>query len=260
MRAQRAGQMNFIDIHTHLLPGLDDGSTSLLETLEMARVGYDRGTRAMVATPHAFLPPFEPRPPLAVYDRFADTVSRLQRLARSEENAFLREMSFHFGCEYFVSPEFLEALDSRQIFTLNGSRYLLVEFPQFLAFDAVSAAVSRVLDSGLLPVLAHIERYSLFRGQGSRVEALRRRGCVLQVNASSIVEDAGQDEAEAAWSFAREGLVDVIASDAHDAHDRAPDLGSAWERLAGEIGREFATLWMWENPARIVANRELVSA
>lgn len=260
--------MRFVDIHCHLIPDLDDGSCSLFETIEMLRMAHDRGTRAIVATPHAFLPPFLNDDPLRLHDAYAAMVRRLGRLGRNGEHGFLKEMALFLGAENCVSPEFLHALKERAVFTLNGGRYILIEFPPYLAFETAEVAVGRVLDVNLIPVLAHAERYDFFERRPERLASLRERGCVVQINAASIVDGSGNDDglkgrrarskSGHALMLCEHGLVDIVASDSHDAHERSPDLAAAYRVLSERFPEKAVVNWMWENPARILANRELV--
>ncbi len=262
--------MRFVDIHCHLIPDLDDGSCSLFETIEMLRMAHDRGTRAIVATPHTFLPPFINDDPLKVHDAFAAMIRRLKRLGGNGGHGFLQEMALYLGAENCVSPEFLRALKQRAIFTLNGGRYILLEFPPYLAFETAEIAVARVLESGLSPVLAHVERYDFFERYPERLASLREQGCVTQINASSVVcangngngkrISKGKAKAKTRYplSLVEHGLVDIIASDSHDAHDRPPDMEPAYRVLAERFPEKAVGHWMWENPARILANRDLV--
>ena len=251
--------VRFADIHTHLIPGLDDGATSLLETLEMLRHAYDRGTRAMVATPHMFAS-FGNTEPLPVYDTFVSMVKRLQKLSNGNGNEFLREMALYLGSENFVSPEFLEALKNRDVLSLNGSRYLLVEFPPFLPFDAARSAVDKILEIGLIPVLAHVERYSFLKRKPLRLLEFKRKGCVVQVNAESVVDAKGRGIAKAMMPLIENRWVDVVASDGHDVHFRPPDLQRAYETLVGVDSESAVAAWMWDNPARILHDRALLPA
>ena len=260
--------MRFVDIHCHLIPDLDDGSCSLFETLEMLRLAHDRGTRSIVATPHTFLPPFINDDPLRVHDAYAEMIRRLNRLGRNGENKFLQEMELYLGAENCISPEFLNALSRRAIFTINGGRYILLEFPPDLEFEAAKMAIARVLESGLVPVLAHVERYDFFVRYPERLARLRKQGCVSQINADSIVEAAGngyrmrgriiRSKPGHALTLAEHGLVDIVASDSHDAHERLPDVGTAYRVLSERFPKQAVRTWMWENPARILANRDLV--
>ena len=250
--------MRFVDIHTHLVPELDDGSTSLLETLEMLRFAFDRGTRAMVATPHMFAS-FGNTNPLHVYDSFVSMVKRLQRLGNGNENEFLRQMALYLGSENFVSPEFLQALKNRDVLTLNGSRYLLVEFPPFLPFETADSAIDKVLQVGLIPVLAHVERYGFLERRPGRLAAFKEKGCVVQVNAESIVDLKGRGIAKALAPLFEGRLVDIVASDGHDVHSRPPNLDAAFGTLTAEYPVALVGAWMWENPARILHDRPVLS-
>jgi protein-tyrosine phosphatase len=251
--------MRFVDIHTHLIPGLDDGSTSLFETIEMLRYAHDHGTRAMVATPHVFHS-FGNSEPVPIYDAFVATVKRLQRLGTGNENEFLREMALYLGSENLVSPEFLDFLDRREVLTLNGSRYLLIEFPPYLSSDVAESAVEKVLEVGLVPVLAHVERYRFLVGKPRRLAEFKQRGCVVQVNAASVIDHKGKGISKTVAPLFDNRLVDLIASDGHDVHSRPPDLEPAYATLSGQFPEASVAAWMWENPARILHDRKVLPA
>ena len=251
--------MRFVDIHSHLIPGLDDGSTSLFETIEMLRHAYDRDTRSLVATPHMFAS-FGNTEPLLVYDTYVAMVKRLQRVSKGHGQEFLREMAIYLGAENFVSPEFLEALKKRDVLTLNGSRYLLVEFPPYLPFVTAESAVDRILEIGLIPVLAHVERYGFLDRNPGRLARLKKKCCVVQVNAESIVDFKGRGLSKAVIPFFEHRLVDIVASDGHDVHSRPPSLDAAYGTLAAAYPEPAVAAWMWENPARILHDRPILSA
>jgi len=250
--------MQFVDIHTHLIPGLDDGPASLDETLEMLRHAYDRGTRAMVATPHMFAW-FGNSEPRLVQDAYSSMVESLQQVAKGNEGEFLREMNLYLGAENFISPEFLAALEKGDVLTLNGSRYLLVEFPPHLPFGAADSAVERMLESGLIPVLAHVERYGFVYRRSGRLASLKKKGCVVQVNAESIVDLRGRGVAKALMPLFESRWVDIVASDGHDVHSRLPTLAAAYETLAARYPETAVAAWMWQNPARILRDRPILS-
>jgi len=251
--------MQFIDIHCHLLPDLDDGSASILETVEMLRIAHRRGTRGIVATPHAFQPIFTPHSSVALCGAFSRMTEELSDLSHYAKHSFLKEMAVYLGSENLVSPKFLDALENRQILTVNGSRYLLVEFPRFVSYHVVESALEQILKAELIPILAHVERYEFFLDHPGRLARLRQKGCVIQVNASSLQQGSPGVEAKLALSVARLGLLDVIASDAHDRAMRPPDLQTVFEHLSSEFSEESLEAWLRENPARILANQDLVA-
>jgi protein-tyrosine phosphatase len=250
----------FADLHTHLLPGVDDGPASLAGAVEMLRLAHGRGTRSLAATPHMFSPFFDLVDPVAVQDAFAQLLESLKDLGEQPDYGFLKELEIHPGAENYVSPEFLAAVGDHQVVSLNSSRYLLVEFPPFLSFDMAVSAVARILDKGYRPVLAHVERYVFVGRHESGLASLRQMGCVVQINGDSIAARLGRATARRIWSLFDNGLVDVVASDGHDVHGRPIELLTAFSVLAERFATRAIETWMWENPTRILQDREVVAA
>ena len=252
--------MRYVDLHCHLIPEIDDGATSLLETIEMLRYAHDHGTRGIVASPHTFHSFYKNDHPLAVHDAYAHMVKRLHRLGQNYDYGFLKEMAIYLGSENFVSPEFLAALKRRDVLTLNGSRYLLIEFPPYLPFETVESALAEIFYLDLVPVIAHVERYGFFERNLSRIASLKQIGCVIQVNAEAIVDLKGRGVARVMRPVLEAGLVDIVASDGHDVHSRPPDLAEAHEVLSAEFSDVTVAAWLWDNPARILHDREIITA
>ena len=166
--------MEIVDIHSHVLPGVDDGAVSVDETIAMLRIAYDAGTRKIVATPHMFLDFFHNNDFVQVLDRFEQLKSDLESC--QDAFPFLQEMHPYSGAENFASPEFLTALEQGCVLTLNGSRYLLVEFPPVLPFRQIQIVIDKVVATGYTPVIAHPERYGAIQKDALRVEQFRADG------------------------------------------------------------------------------------
>lgn len=253
----RRTAVNFADIHSHFLPGLDDGAPSYGVVMQMLQIAHQRGTRLLAATPHMFLPPYNNNDVATVHQAFTDTAKELWRRSHLPEFAFLQDLSLHLGSENYLSPEFLEALEQRRVLTLHGSRYLLLEFPTYLSFEMLVNALDRIALAGLVPVLAHVERYTPFLERPSRLAELVRRGCVAQLNGSSLLPPAGRPRRKIAHTFLRQGLVQVIASDAHDGRVRTPDLGTVFRVLRDKFPEHWILAWMYDNPRRILNNEAI---
>jgi protein-tyrosine phosphatase len=249
--------MHFVDLHCHLLPSIDDGSSSIVETVEMLRVAHRRGTRGIVATPHTFQPMFAAFSSMELIGAFSRMMEELNELSRQEQYSFLQEMDVHLGAENFASAEFREALEKRKVLTLNGSRYLLVEFSSFMPFPLIEAAVDQILEHELTPVLAHVERYEFSYQLPESLDDLKRRGCVIQINAEAFDRRRNGEVMEFALSLARRGVLDVIASDGHDVRGRPPVVQGAFETLRRELPEVAVETWMSANPSRILANQSL---
>ena len=248
--------MTFVDIHSHFLPGIDDGAPAFGVVMEMLHIAHRGGTRALVATPHMFLPPYT-YDVAEVSDRFAETIEELRRRSYLPEFLFLQELTLHLGSENYLSPEFLAALEQKRILSLNDSRYLLVEFSSYLSFEMLASGLERIAAAGFVPVLAHVERYMPFLERPSRLAEFVRRGYVAQLNGSCLLESAKRSRRKSALSFLREGLVQVIASDAHESHRRTPDLRSAFHVLSDKFPLDWIQTWMYDNPNRILRNESL---
>ncbi|MDA2932704.1 hypothetical protein MYX82_00010 [Acidobacteria bacterium AH-259-D05] len=250
--------MDFIDIHTHILPGVDDGAGSIDETLAMLRIAYDSGTRKMVATPHMFMHLFHNNDFVEIRDRFEQF--KLDLDSYQDKFPYLREIDLYLGAENYACPEFLEALDQGCVLTLNGSRYLLVEvFPMF-PFGQMKAVIEKIFSAGYMPVIAHAERYAAIQEDPLRMEPLWQQGCVVQVNARSVTGASGSRVKKCADKLLGEGLVDVIATDGHRPGWRPPDLQGVFRKLEQKYGQDEVKGWMVGNPGLILANERIVPA
>lgn len=249
----------FVDIHVHLIPGVDDGPGTFEQFLQMLRVAYESGTRKLIATPHMFLDPYNNSDLLKMFNRFADLVAELRRVTEEPEFSFLSEMAVYLGSENYVSFEFLEALRDRSVLTLNGSRYLLLEYPAFLAQGTLEYALEQVVAAGFVPVIAHPERYRGIRNSPEAASRLLELGCVLQVNASSVLAESGSSlKRTALWLLDRD-LAQIVATDGHGVNGRAPSFGAAFAKLSALYSPDKAQRLMIENPLAIIRNRSLLS-
>ena len=238
-----------VDIHCHLLPGVDDGVETLAQTVELLQVAHRQGTRRMVTTPHMFHPQFANNNAAAIRQSFAAFKNELSEIARRRELGFLREMRVDLGAENHVSAEFLEALERGETLSMNMSDHMLIEFSGFATFDQALSAVERVREAGYRPILAHIERYPVLHERPGRLEGLVEAGAILQINAQSLLHWGGGPRRRC-FDLLRNGLAQIVASDAHNTADRGPNLGPVREVLAKKFGHERARAWLSERPAQ----------
>ena len=179
----------FVDLHFHLIPNIDDGPSSVDEAVEMLLLAHTGGTRRIVATPHMFLPPFDNNDPAKVREAFWELTAELDK--RAEKLPFLRDMQIELGAENYLSPEFFDALKRRDLITMGESEFALIEFSGYMPFGQIVSAVEHIRHAGLGPILAHVERYSVFLEKPQRLQALANAGCVIQVNSRSLISRWG---------------------------------------------------------------------
>ena len=248
--------MHFVDIHTHILPEVDDGAASVAETIDMLKIAYDGGTRKIVATPHMFLDLFGNNDISHIQNLFNQLISDLR--VQVDQFPFLDEVEVSLGAENYVSPEFLEALEQGCVLSINGSRYLLIEFSPLSPFNQIEQAVQKVMEMGYIPIIAHLERYAAIQQNPLQIEQFWEMGGVTQINAGSLLRSRdGSRSSYCAQQLLQEGLVDVIASDGHGPQWRPPSLEKVFKILENDYEMEDISGWMCKNAEVILTDEVL---
>lgn len=238
-----------IDLHIHLLPGVDDGPAHLDEAVEMCRRAAEDGCTTLVTTPHQR------------HDRWWNSeTSDLERLRARLQDALGGEPRVLLGAEVRVGEGLLEDLDrGRQggVLTLAGSRYLLLEFSRIVPDPDPAGLVHELVVGGWRPLLAHLEEIRWLADDLGLVERLVAKGAAVQMTGASILGHYGRSTQERARRLLDAGLVHVMASDAHDATYRRPGLREARDAVARRYGEDLAERLTEVNPAAVIADRAL---
>lgn len=217
-----------IDLHCHILPGLDDGPTTFDEALQMARLAAADGVRTIVATPHLDEHYQQPAPQL-----IRDLTARLNELIAAER----LPLTVLPGAEVRTAPELLEALAAGRVMTVaDQGRYLLLELPASGHAGYAGELFFRLQLAGYTPIIAHVERVDLFRRELHWLRDFKDRNIRLQVNADSLSGHGGRIIRNHALRLVKEGLVDVVSSDGHSTKSRKPLLTVARKPLRGQPG------------------------
>lgn len=236
-----------IDLHSHILPGLDDGAQSLQDSLDMARMAVDSGITAMVATPHCA----DDRR-REVYDAWILLQDALQEMQIP--------LQLYLGMEIFGTPDTPRLLRDERLFTLNGSQYPLIEFAFRSDGEEETDILYRVCKAGFRPVVAHPERYVYIHDDPRILNRWCRMGCLLQVNRGSLMGRFGRHVQSLAVELVNRGYVTTIASDAHSAQMRTPWMDDIRKVLTQEFSPEFAWTLLHDNPQTIIKNEDIHSA
>lgn len=217
-----------IDLHCHILPGVDDGPAGFEESLAMARMAAADGVRVIVATPHVSDQYDYPAP-----DLIRELTGRLNGLIQ-QEGLGLRVLP---GAEVRTSPELVEALQAGKVMTLaDRGKCVLVELPSSSQAVYAGDLFFRMQVAGYTPVIAHAERVDWLRAQPQLLREFKDRGVRLQINAESVSGAAGRGMRLQALRLAKEGLADVLGSDGHNVNSRKPLLTVAQRNLRGRRG------------------------
>jgi len=221
----------FIDIHHHVLYGLDDGPPKRADMERMLDAAWREGVRVIIATPHVSpgLAPFSP-----------ETIERRAAEAQAYCRAVGYDMRVLPGAEMLYTYQADRYLAQGRIPTLGGSDKLLMEFSLDIRYEALETAVQNVLRSGLVPVLAHIERYPCLMRSGAAEQLKEDNDVFYQVNADTVLTGAGFRVNRMLKRLLAQELIDFVASDAHDTQRRPCRMSEAYERLVATVGRPYA--------------------
>lgn len=240
-----------IDIHTHILPGIDDGAQDIYDTLEMADMAAGIGVTAIVATPHCNIP--------GMFENYFND-AWIQVFTHAQEAIRREEIPIQLlpGMEVFATYDLPELLVEGKIMPLNQSRYVLIEFSFDEDPEYASDILKRVKAVGARPVIAHAERYEFIQDNPNVAWKWRNLGYVIQVNRGSFLGKFGQRAQRAAYRMLRHNLVSVVASDAHSPLRRTPYLLDAYEELKTEQSERMVNVMFQDNPARICNNQPIL--
>jgi len=229
-----------IDIHSHPLPGVDDGARSFEIAVEMCQMSAQDGVTHLVATPHSN------------YTYTFDSGLNRQLLAELQEKVGDKPKLL-LGCDFHLSYDNIQVCaQNSKDFTINRSSYLLVELPDQFIPDHISRVYYDIQVAGLKPIITHPERNALIQRKPELVEQWVSIGCLVQVTAQSYTGSFGSKARKFSEKLLNEGLVHFFASDAHDAKQRPPILSECYEKLAKEKGKEIADLVMRQNPEAVI--------
>lgn len=219
---------SLVDIHTHVLPGVDDGARDTEAALTMLREAAADGIGTVVATPHSH---WAPGPGLP------EAVARLQTLA---DEAGI-DVAILPGNEVRITADLVEQFERGQILTINSTDYLLLELhlSHNWRVEVIEGVIQKLFDAGLKPVLAHPERYPFVVLEPQVLERFVRLGVPLQMNAGSLSGYHSQGSQRTAEIMLDAGLVHLVASDAHSAGYRPPQIRQALEKIAASHGEEY---------------------
>jgi protein-tyrosine phosphatase len=238
-----------IDIHSHVLFDMDDGAEDIETSIELCRDSYMNGCDAIVLTPH-----FLEYSYLEDFIEERDMRITFLREALEKENIPLEVLP---GAELFLSDRVFGA-DILDDLTINGTKYMLCEMP-LIPFDTknVTRWFDELIDRGYKPILAHPERYYEFHQNYELIDQLIERDIIFQVNIDSLIGENGSDAQDMAIDMVRNGVAQIIASDAHDLDFRHTRLIEKLNELPDIISEKLVEKCLIHNPEKIINNEDL---
>lgn len=235
-----------VDIHSHFLPGLDDGAQTLEDALAMIAMAAADGTTHLVGTPHCN----------AKYSFSLEKNRALLEELRPRVGPGITLLS---GCDFHLSYENIQQLlADKTPFTINQGDYLLAEFSDYGIAPHTLDIFHKLRLHGLIPIVTHPERNQLLYELGPGfLGRLVEMGCPIQITAGSFTGRFGRRAKAFAEQLLSQGMVHLVASDAHDTQNRPPKLSPARAEVAGKFGAEVAQALFVDNPRAVIENRAL---
>ena len=237
-----------VDVHCHLLAGLDDGPETVDQSIAMCRLAWEQGTRAIAATAH-----IHPRWPQSTPESILAATEQLAASLRKIKLA----LSVYPSAEIAIRPNLDMAWQRGELLGMAGrAKYVLIEIPME-GFVDVHDTISRLRARGVRSILAHPERYDELLYEPGAIETLIDLGALVQVTASSVSQPPDARSAAAIRHWVQRGVVHLVGSDGHSADQRPPEMASAYHRIAAWSGRESADRMCSLNGLAVLEGRPL---
>lgn len=234
----------FIDIHAHVLPGVDDGSRTMEESCELIKKAYEQGARAVIATPH-----YSRR-------RGAGGLHELAETLQKNIREILPEFRIYPGQELYYHDALVEHLRAGTALTLAGSRYALVEFEPVTPYETVFRGIRKLCQSGYVPVLAHMERYICLRTERNLAD-LEGSGCLFQMNYESLEGNPLRKDVRWCRKQVMLGRIQLLGTDMHRLDFRPPETSRAQKWLTTHVSSDMLEQMMYRNPMHIINDEKI---
>jgi protein-tyrosine phosphatase len=235
-----------VDLHSHILPGIDDGAKDLNEAVSLIKMELSCGVDTVAATPHFN---FE-------HDHIEEFILKRHKALRSLKNALALmgiDVKISEGAEVYLSPRILEDRLKNQL-CYSGTNYMLVEFPMASFPEWIPQVLYRLKLEGITPVIAHVERYPYIQKHPDILYDIVNAGSITQVNAASLVLDSRKMR-NIIFKYMKHNMIHIIASDAHSVNHRPPVIDKAMQVIEKKFGSEMAKYYKINSEA-IIANRQ----
>jgi protein-tyrosine phosphatase len=234
-----------VDLHCHILPGLDDGAKTIEDALAMAEDAIEDGITHLVGTPHAS-------------PEYSFDFTKVQAAREELQDRLQGRLTLATGCDFHLDHENFTLLKKNSSpFCINQKDYLLVEFNEFSIPPAVDQTLHELQLMGLRPIVTHPERNAILRANPERLAVWVRLGCYAQVTAGSLSGVFGPGAQQDAWTWIEQGLVHFVSTDGHNTDRRPVKLRFAYDAIAAEHGKPLAEALLVENPRAAFAGEAL---
>lgn len=238
-----------IDIHCHILPGVDDGAECMHDAISMAMIAKEQGIKKIIATPH-YHPEFR-------YLK-GEELKKVYEDFKNELNENKIDLEIYLGNEIYFTYNLIENISDLDFYSLNDSKYVLVEFPPTNFPINLCNVVYELKQKGFTPVLAHVERYIKIHEDPEIIYDCIKTGAIIQINSSSLMGKNGKELQKLCNLLISRNMVHLVSSDAHSSGRRRPLLKDAYEYIEKKYSKAKADNLFIKNPQCIIDNKDII--
>lgn len=237
-----------IDIHTHIIPNIDDGSKSVEETFDLLKEAAKKGFTDIILTPHYIKEYYETNTNIRKY--WVDSINGALKKLEIPINVYI-------GNEIYVCEDMDELIYYKKVSTLNNSKYVLFELPMNNSIKYLDEIIFKIFNLDMIPILAHPERYSYLQNNIDLAKKIHEKGVLFQCNYGSILSFYGEDAKKMITKLLKEDLVDFIASDVHMKNSIYSSVGESLKKIEKIVGKEKLKKITTTNPQKVILNENL---
>jgi protein-tyrosine phosphatase len=239
-------KLEIIDIHTHILPQVDDGSSDMEETIKMLKLSVQQGIKTIIATPHYGL---------GYKEKSVQELQNIKIRVEEEAAAIDLDVRIYMGNEIYYTESSVNDVIQGKALTLADSRYVLIEFSVGINYKTLYQGLRQFIHGGYAPILAHVERYQCLMEDEERIEELIELGVYIQMNGSSLSGSFFSKSLARHKRLIKNRWIHMIATDCHDSVTRAPILEQAVQAVIKLTNMEYAKEIFCINPGKILENK-----
>lgn len=238
-------ELYFADMHCHILPGVDDGSEDMEQSLSMLNIAYDEGIRVIIATPHYHIGKVKVRK-----EQLETKVLELASIIADKYPG----LKIYPGQEIYYYSEAIDSLKQGKASTMAGSQYILLEYSMSVSLDEIRDSIYESITEGYRPIIAHAERYMCLVDKPDRVNGLIEDGACIQLNAGSILGKTGHKVKKFTLYLLKNRMVHFVSTDAHSDRTRAPRLKEAAKFVSKKFGEDYCRELFYDNANKLLHN------
>lgn len=241
--------MKIIDIHSHILPYVDDGAKDIEQAINMLKIACSEGIRKIIATPHYHIGRM-----MANKARCEESIVLLRK--KIEELGL--ELELYLGNEIYYHAEAMEKVNAKSVMSMADSSYVLFEFSPSVDISTIYKGINDAIMEGYVPIIAHFERYNCLADKIKKCEELVGMGALLQVNASSVLGEQGIRTKKYIKKLMKKNLISFVASDAHEDVHRVPKLKECYLYVQKKFGEDYARKIFYDNQNELINDGRIV--